>query len=233
MRLSTAQGARGDRFVITYAEGTKAAEVIEAAQTYGTDIVDSLPSEDQEALNAAAQGASVTIEAVTAHAGGIASVALSQALTPEQITEFTAALEGADGVEAVEPELHMTTVADSDESVSDDEHFDMQWDLTDQAYGINATNAWSDSTGRDVTVAVIDTGILPDHPDLAGQVLPGYDFISGPWMSRDEDGRDEDPTDMGDYATAADCGDVYEDRRGVRHGSSPACRTCRRGLGRG
>ena len=220
--LGTAMDARRDRFVVTYAEGTKAAEVIEAAQAYGTDVVDSRPSEDREALNAAAQGASVAVEAVTAHAGGVASVALSQALTPEQITEFTAALEGTDGIEAVEPELHMTTLSDSEDNVPDDEYFDRQWDLTSQAYGINATNAWSASTGQGVTVAVIDTGILPDHPDLAGQVLPGYDFISDSWTARDDTGRDEDPIDMGDYATAVECGDGYEDRPSSWHGTHVA-----------
>ena len=65
--------------------------------------------------------------------------------------------------------------------------------MSNEEHSINATSAWSQSTGQDVTVAVVDTGILPDHPDISGKLLPGYDFISDSWMAGDGDGRDADP----------------------------------------
>ncbi len=56
------------------------------------------------------------------------------------------------------------------------------------------------STGSNtVIVAVIDTGVLLNHPDLENQLTSdGYDFISDPTRARDGDGIDPDPDDPGD-----------------------------------
>ena len=74
---------------------------------------------------------------------------------------------------------------------------------------INAAAAWDITSGKpSVVVAVIDTGVRPEHPDLVGKLLPGYDFISNSGTANDGDGRDADPTDPGDGVTAADLGVV-------------------------
>jgi subtilase family protein len=48
-----------------------------------------------------------------------------------------------------------------------DPYFSSQWGLKD----VNAPEAWAYSTGAGVTVAVVDTGVLASHPDLAGRVV--------------------------------------------------------------
>jgi len=104
----------------------------------------------------------------------------------------------------------------------DDPLFAQQWWLR-AAGGSNANapaerlrgvpgfqRAWASGTAgatgtvpRGVVVAVLDTGITL-HPELQGQVLPGWDFISDPVTANDGDGRDDDPSDPGDWVDAGD-----------------------------
>jgi serine protease len=82
----------------------------------------------------------------------------------------------------------------SDAVVPNDELYGLQWALP----AIHAPAAWARTTGTaSVVVAVIDTGIL-EHPDLAGRLVAGWDFVSDPVSAADGDGRDPDPTDTGE-----------------------------------
>lgn len=65
---------------------------------------------------------------------------------------------------------------------------------------INLPQAWDIEKGttNPVTVAVVDTGILSQHPDFEGRLLPGYDFITNPQVGVDGNGRDNNPEDPGD-----------------------------------
>ncbi len=88
---------------------------------------------------------------------------------------------------------------------------------------VNATGAWDITEGSPaMTVAILDTGVLPDHPDLAGKLHPGYDFVQNAVTARDGSGRDADPTDPGDHTTAGECGTGRAAQNSSWHGTKVA-----------
>lgn len=127
---------------------------------------------------------------------------VSRNLDVKQLDAVIKAWSRIPGVELVEPDVRTFPIA-----TPNDTYYSYQWPLVESGtviggktyYGIGVETAWdSGYTGDGAVVAVIDTGILP-HPDLAGQVIGQYDFISYTSVSGDGDGRDSDATDEGDY----------------------------------
>lgn len=66
-----------------------------------------------------------------------------------------------------------------------------QWPL--RSFGVD--DIWKVSTGKGVTVAVIDDPVDGSHPDLKGNVLPGKSFLDGGTADR-PDGKNEHGTAM-------------------------------------
>ena len=107
-------------------------------------------------------------------AGGLGTLSLSS---------LQSALEARPDVAYAEPNRWYHAFA-----APNDKLYPLQWD----AQAMNLPTAWNTTTGKAVTVGVVDTGIV-QHPDLLPKILPGLDLVT--------DGTpntfDTDPTDEG------------------------------------
>ncbi len=97
-----------------------------------------------------------------------------------------------EGVASVERDYPVTLVEWNDTmdfaSVASKKPYTNQWGLE----AIQAAEGWAVTTGdAGVMVAVIDTGVDADHPDLAGHVIDGHDYADG----------DNDPEDLHGHGT--------------------------------
>lgn len=102
-----------------------------------------------------------------------------------------------------------------------DTRYAEQWHYFEAAGGLNLPQAWDIATGTGVVVAVLDTGST-SHPDLNGNTIAGYDFISSSSTARDGNGRDSNPQDEGDWITANQCGSPHAAQNSSWHGTHVA-----------
>ncbi|KON80960.1 S8 family serine peptidase [Azoarcus sp. PA01] len=58
---------------------------------------------------------------------------------------------------------------------TNDPYYSKAWHLPK----IGAPTAWSTSTGEQIVIAILDSGVDSRHPDLAGKLLPGWNFYDG------------------------------------------------------
>ena len=117
--------------------------------------------------------------------------------TRAQLQAIVANLNADSSVEFAEIDERLQPLA-----VPNDPYFaSHNWHLQNVAGGINAPAAWDISKGAGAVVAVLDTGILPEHPDFeAGALLQGYDFITDSFVSRrPTDDRVPGALDYGDW----------------------------------
>jgi subtilisin family serine protease len=111
---------------------------------------------------------------------------LLQVLGPDADAVFTA-LENLNKVEWIEWAAPNTTSQPKlcGQLIPNDEYFPMQWHWqnTGQSGGIpgadiRAPEAWEITTGDpNIVVAVLDSGVDSNHPDLIDNLVPGYDFL--------------------------------------------------------
>lgn len=153
-------------------------------------------------------------------ASGIASAELARRLTRERDVEYAVVDGRRHRLVAPNDPLYATGAPANGPAVG-------QWYLRAPSgvvqSSIDVETAWGYTTGAPgVIVAVLDTGVLFDHPDLlavaaGGKLLPGYDMVLNSSVANDGTSRDGDATDPGDWITAAEANN--------RNGSFYQCTT--------
>lgn len=179
-------GARFDRFIVKYRDGSD-----EKANA----------SALQRSLGIAAAQAGVrNLQATNLRelAIGANVIRTSKKLDRAEAESLMRQLRANPAVEYVELDAMMRPTF-----TPNDTRYPEQWNYFEYKGGANLPLAWDRYTGSGIVIAVLDTGIT-DHSELNANVIPGYDFISDTFVSRDGDGRDADPSDPGDWNPVAD-----------------------------
>ena len=124
-------------------------------------------------------------------------------LSRAESDKVLAALRARPDVEYAEPNV----VYQAFRTPNDTHYATRQWNLP----AMNLPVAWNITVGSSsIIVAVLDTGLLTDHPDINGKLVAGYDFVSDPTMANDGGGRDPNPYDPGmDDCDSGGCTSSY------------------------
>lgn len=213
------QAAQTDRIIIKVADAMRGALLTDAAASPHAGA-------RMSAFSAAAGQDVVWLRGMS---GAADVLGLPRPMPIADVQAVAARLAALPGVLYAQPDRRMFPAL-----APDDPRFGEQWNLQPVStigqvnYGIDAPAAWDVTTGGAVAVAVLDTGALFGHADLAGKLLPGYDFISpdSPGVFRtanDGDGRDPDASDPGDWVTEEEAALLdCEARNSSWHGSHVA-----------
>ena len=105
-------------------------------------------------------------------------VIIPPGLTPESVPESPIVL-------TVEADFLVSAMQFT--STPTDARFNEQWAMNI----IGVPQAWAElpTSAEEVIVAVIDSGVCLDHPDLVGRLVPGYDFVENDDVPQDEYGH--------------------------------------------
>jgi serine protease len=184
-----------------------------------TPRVSAQASDDRESLSASEHASRVaalatrlhyTVDSSRALGGNLYALDISPLEGSETQDQTLALLSADEEVEFAVPDRRVYAYAVPNDPIANISP-NGQWYLRNvEPSAINANAAWDVTRGSNgVVIAFVDTGVRFEHPDIqrtdrGGRLLAGYDFVSADRgdtfvTANDEDGRDLDAADPGDY----------------------------------
>jgi len=202
---ATAASPATQRIIVKYRAGTAAASDRAAKLSVVNAALARAPLAGAS-TNATARVAALKPQVVRQLGVGADLIRLNSRLGGADLAKLLAELKADPSVQYAEADVKLQRVElrareAAPQLVPDDPYFaQYQWHLSSTTGGINAPAAWDVAQGEGIVVAVLDTGILPQHPDFSGNLLEGYDFISDAETSRRAtDDRVPGALDQGDW----------------------------------
>lgn len=104
------------------------------------------------------------------------------------VEEIMSLLNSEKNVTYAEPDYKFTI----ESSPQTEPYYENEWAFSNEDYGINIVDVWGQMSNEEVVVAVIDTGINYNHPDLENQVWFNSDEIAGNGYDDDGNGYIDD-----------------------------------------
>lgn len=223
LAIGTAFAAQGvkpiidtDRIIVKYRDsGVTAAQM---ASPSAATAMATVQSERQSRMQAAGSRLGASVKFLRGTGLGAQVWKLDRRRSLNEVAALAKQIAKDDpNVEYAEPDriMHAMAAAPNDSRWAD------MWALQTSSVGINLLQAWDNSTGAGVNVAVIDTGYRP-HADLAANVVGGYDMIADTAVANDGNGRDSDAKDPGDYTAANECAQGEPSSSSSWHGTHVA-----------
>lgn len=200
-QIPAASGDVSARVIVKYRQSAQARALAASRdETGGSHLLQAQALGQRHGLSLR-DGPTIATRTQVLHAQGIGSAALLERLAADPEVEY-AVIDERRHAHAAPNDPRYPTGQFSTPAVG-------QWYLRAPAGVVQASidieSAWAVTQGSsNVVVAVLDSGVRYDHPDLVGKLLPGYDFVHDANFGNDGDGWDTDPSDPGDWVTTAD-----------------------------
>lgn len=190
--------------------------IIKLKPGYRSESVQKMSRARTEALSAAAL---TTLTAVRPMSGNAQVLALPRALSGSALQAVIERLRRDPAVEYAFVDAREHLLAVPDDTLFRSQTYLQPPGAAPFVSSVNAPAAWDVTRGSaNAVVAVVDSGVRFDHPDLTGRLIAGYDFIGADCTpgagtctvanefstANDGDGRDPDASDPGDWVSQSD-----------------------------